>query len=545
MFGIQFGFASPCEACSKAAFLQTANSAKVKEAIKVARNAQAQIDGLLAAGYAADDERVKNYEKAKQGAKKRLPGITFQATFDETESKSGKVGRWRKNAAARLNGLFVLDIDHIDEAELQRIAEKAKPLCGSEILLLYRTASGHGMKVVAKADVEAGNIADNQARLALMLGVTIDPACKDASRLSFAPSIYDIIYISDELFEYENKEYDNRYGQGYRDSLYSAPLHPDRWVAVDNSGDAPSADNDSRAAAEDDAVGGSVDGGNQGTGDDGDIVVGDGSETKDQCFRGVEYGKIVEAYEKVVGTPKVGERHIWLLKTAKDLRYICDFDAKRLLAILMLSSTAQDVAKERGEKEVVDICNTACGYKFFAGYPRKLREACEKCGINLGSATQASEEYLPTIDYAYWWQRLRQILRDDEPYALAVRNLPDNVKLGGILAAGAMFGTYLTRCSFMHYDGRRYRLSYIVYIIGQAASGKSFILDLDDEIMQPMKAVDAGYRNEEREYKEKKERMATSSKDARAQAPARPHFPIRYVPSTISNAKLYARLQDA
>ena len=36
MFGIQFGFASPCEACSKAAFLQTANSAKVKEAIKKA-----------------------------------------------------------------------------------------------------------------------------------------------------------------------------------------------------------------------------------------------------------------------------------------------------------------------------------------------------------------------------------------------------------------------------------------------------------------------------------------------------------------------------
>ena len=44
---------------------------------------------------------------------------------------------------------------------------------------------GHGMKVVAKADVEAGNIADNQARLALMLGVTIDHACapqEDARR---------------------------------------------------------------------------------------------------------------------------------------------------------------------------------------------------------------------------------------------------------------------------------------------------------------------------------------------------------------------------
>ena len=167
------------------------------------------------------------------------------------------------------------------------------------------------------------------------------------------------------------------------------------------------------------------------------------------------------------------------------------------------------------------------------------------CGINLGSGTQADEEYTFDIDYDYWWQRLRPLLSEDEPYAQAVRNLPDKIKLGGILAAGAMFGTYLTRCSFAHYDGRRYRMSYIVYVIGQAASGKSFIVDLDNVLMQPMKAVDAGYREEEREYKEKKERMSTSSKDARAQAPSRPHFPIRYVPSTISNAKLYARLQDA
>ena len=545
MFAIQYGFASPCEACSKETFCQVASSAKVKEAIKVARNAQAQIDGLLAAGYAADDERVKNYEKAKQGAKKRLPGITFQATFDETEAKSGKVGRWRKNAAARLNGLFVLDIDHIDEDELQRIAHRAKPLCGSEILLIYRTASGHGLKVVAKADVDAGNIADNQARLAMMLGVKIDPACKDASRLSFAPSTLDIIYINDELYDYDNKDYDNRYGQGYRDGLYSSPLYPDRWVAVDNSSDAAPADNDARIVIKDDAMDSGLDGGHQGTGDNGDSNMGGASEVTNQCFRGVEYSKIVEAYERVVGTPKVGERHIWLLRAAKDLRYLCDMSSTRLLAILMLSPTAQAVAKERGDKEVADICNTACGYKFFAGYPKHIKTACQMCGIDLGSAKQANEEYAVSIDYDYWWQRLRPLLSDDEPYALAVRQLDDKIKLGGILAAGAMFGTYLTRCTYRHYDGRPYRLSYIVYIIGQAASGKSFILDLDSELMQPMKAVDAGYRDAEREYREKKERMSTSSKDARAQAPARPHYPIRYVPSTISNAKLYARLQDA
>ena len=258
--------------------------------------------------------------------------------------------------------------------------------------------------------------------------------------------------------------------------------------------------------------------------------MGDGSETKDQCFRGVEYGKIVEAYEKVVGSPKVGERHIWLLRTAKDLRYLCEMNSARLLSVLMLSPTAQAVAKERGEKEVAEICNTACGYKFFAGYPKKVKTACEMCGINLGSGTQADEEYTFDIDYDYWWQRLRPLLSEDEPYAQAVRRLAEGNKLGGILAAGAMFGTYLTRCSFMHYDGERYRLSYIVYIIGQAASGKSFIINMDNVLMQPMKAVDAGYREEEREYKEKKERMSTSSKDARAQAPSRPHFPSATCP---------------
>lgn len=264
-----------------------------------------------------------------------------------------------------------------------------------------------------------------------------------------------------------------------------------------------------------------------------------------QGFRGVAYEKIVDAYTKVVGAPHRGELHIWLLRAAKDLRYICDMEHDRLLHIMMLSPAARALAKERGEKEVANICKAACGYKFFAGYPKQVKMACGMCGINLGSGIQASEEYTFEIDYDYWWLRLRSLLNEDEPYALAVRHLADKNKLGGILAAGAMFGTYMTRCSFRHYDGRTYRMSYIVYIIGQAASGKSFIINMDNVLMEPMKAVDAGYREEERVYREKKERMTTSAKDARDVAPPRPHFPIRYIPSTISNAKLYARLQDA
>ena len=47
--------------------------------------------------------------------KKRLPAFVFQATFDETLSKKGARGAWRKQAATRLTGLVVMDIDHIGE----------------------------------------------------------------------------------------------------------------------------------------------------------------------------------------------------------------------------------------------------------------------------------------------------------------------------------------------------------------------------------------------------------------------------------------------
>lgn len=108
-----------------------------------------------------------------------------------------------------------------------------------------------------------------------------------------------------------------------------------------------------------------------------------------------------------------------------------------------------------------------------------------------------------------------------------------------------MFGTYLSRCWWQHFDGKTYRLSYLVYIIGDAASGKSTIVDLDRLIMAPMMAADRAGREWERQYKEEIKARAASSKNAKAEAPLQQHPVIRYLPSTISNAMLYRRLTDA
>ena len=108
-----------------------------------------------------------------------------------------------------------------------------------------------------------------------------------------------------------------------------------------------------------------------------------------------------------------------------------------------------------------------------------------------------------------------------------------------------MLGTYLTRAWWEHFDGKDYRLSFLCYIVGGAASGKSFIVDLDRLIMEPMVAADRVGREWERQYKEEMKKRSASSKNAKAEAPEQQHPVIRYVPSTISNAMLYRRLTDA
>ena len=55
-----------------------------------------------------------------QSLKRKLPAFIFQATFDETLSKAGKVGRGRKQAATRLTGLVVMDIDHLNRPTPER-----------------------------------------------------------------------------------------------------------------------------------------------------------------------------------------------------------------------------------------------------------------------------------------------------------------------------------------------------------------------------------------------------------------------------------------
>ena len=502
--------------------------------------------GKTAADTTAPDDVRKEAEKERQRLKKGLPGMLFQATFVETKSKKGYTGRWRKQSAAVLNGLYMCDFDHVDDPRQaysewggqQRMEQLGVMLC-------YVTPSGHGLKLVAKADISR-NLIQNARWLAKELGMETDEACKDASRLSFVSAEEDILFINENIFTYENKEFEAKYGAAYRSGNSSIDMfsaHP----AAGGEGSGRSDDSSGGAAETPAAQGGPVD--KQADGADGGKVDGgqDNGESlteEELVFQGIPYKKIVEEYVRLRGgDPAVGTRHTWLLSMARNFRYITDFNAGLLMRVITLSKAGADILQSGGRAELEGIVDSNIRQPTYDGYPKYIRLACEGCGIKLGASKSGVPVAQTAIDYNYWWQRLKPLL--DGGYKEACDGIDDANKLGGVLSAGAMFGTYLTKCWWQHYDGNPYRLSYMVYVIGDPASGKSFVIRQDQAIMKLLREQDQAGREWEAKVKEENEKRAQSSKEAKKDALPVVHPVIRYVPSSISNAVFYRRSMAA
>lgn len=509
----------------------------------------------LAAEMKSELKKLQARAREISSLKTGLPVLMYQATFAESVSKKGYVGTWRKQSAAILNGLFMLDIDHVDDIKqcLLDMQDRnnmptVRELCEHfQILLIHVTPSGRGLRMVAVADAERGNLADNQQWLAKELGVEPDIACKDASRCSFCPMFDDIIYIDNEkLFNYENPEYNEKFGDQYRRGN-SQPLasrssdnnhNPIGNSRTGNGRTAqlagPEVKQDAGLVEWQSVSSQNVDVQNV------DVRLKEG-------YHGKSYYDICEKwFECNGGKPAMGDRHRCLLSLASDLRYISDNNAHLLQRILEECSVGREIVDEGNGAELAAIASGACGRQLWKSIPKRFQPVLSSLGILEHAPLVDKESRAQSeIDYEYWWQRLSPLLADSPGFREVVEPLPEHHRLAGVLAAGAMMGTYLTRCWWEHFDGKDYRLSFLVYIIGGAASGKSFVPRMDALLMAPMMAADRVGREWERQYKEEMKKRAASSKNAKADAPEQRHPVIRYVPSTISNAMLYRRLIDA
>ncbi len=530
MLSYQPSFFAPTEELTSARFSQMIVSDGVVKNIATVRQLKEQAREAASRG-----EDPRPLEQQAQQLKRKLPAVCWQATFDETLSARGNRGRWRKQSAARLNGLFMMDIDHVDDpAEMfSRWTKSPGLLDALGILLVHITPSGHGLRLVAKAQMD-GNLIDNQLRLASQLGVACDEACKDASRLSYCPGFEDILFSNfDQLFSYDNKDYDAKWGPAYRQG-HSAPSAGPRGGS-------------SRGA--DAAAGGA----HVGDGEQPGVAAPHGEAHVAQPLRigsafpdsyyGVKYEDIITAWFRLNNggvEPDTGDRHRVLLRLAGDLRYMCNNKEDFLRSAMERHAMVRRYGEEDGA-DLTNICRSVCEKQLWSGIPRRVAAVLQDRGVELPAAAAGAGAGLAgPPDYEAYWHRLQPLLNGCPLLADAVADLPERHRLAGVLAAGAMLGTYLSRTWWEHFDGKFYRLSFLVYIIGSAASGKSFITQLDKLLLAPLKSADRVGREAERKYTE-----LTRKRKANEQLPDRPHPVVRYCPSSTSNAIFYRRLQDA
>ena len=456
-------------------------------------------------------ELIEEYRKTGDSAlKRKLSAFLFQATFDVTTSKNGNTGMWRKQAAARLTGLVVMDVDHVDNPkEVYDAWTKTLNFEELGILLIYITPSGKGLKVVFKARTEWGNLIDNQHQMARVLDVVVDESCKDASRMSFVCRESDILFINEkELFTYENEEFRDRYGEEYRQGKSGAS--PDPSILNHQTSDL--------------------------------------SPQTSKKFKGIPYSEIIKEYwMRMGGEPEEGERNDKLHRLAANLRAICDNSESLLLEIMPRYGLAEDEMKAiihsackeptKGSKimtEIVEVRGTRNETTFGANGESQLRSVDE-------------DDVYRTLPFDKWADELQEMA---EVYP-CMKELFLNVhphKLPAVLfSSAALFGTLMTR-SYYHfwYEPEMVRrLNYCIFIIGDPGAGKNVIEKFYKKIADPMIQADSCLIDAVNRYKEGRTERTTSTKAQKGEALKRPVVGIRVHPARTATGEFIRHMNAA
>ena len=451
------------------------------------------------------NENIDKYrETGEASLKRKLPAFIFQATFDETESKAGKLGAWRKQSATRLTGLVVMDIDHVENPrevfESWRLAtgDKADRTRKDDILLVYVTPSGKGLKVVFKADANIGNLIDNQYVMARELGnVTIDESGKDSSRMSYVCKESDILYLDKELFTYENKAFSERYTALYRDGHSQATKEDETVISQ-----TPPVVDERNASL---------------------------------SFKGVPYEEIIaEWWRQNGGEPQEGERNVKLYQLAGNLRAICDNNKSLLLQIMPRLGLS--------EEEVHSTVESACK-ETPKGVSKMMQTILKAKNLSLGPGPS---DRLAEENMNRWlWEWGEKIEKLSEHFPLLkdiCKGLKRNQYPAALFVAGGLMMTLMTRCTyrFYHRPEELRRLNNSTLIIGDPASGKSFATRLFKLLAAPIVAADQIGKDAINAYREQ---MRT--KGANKEKPKKPKVVVRIHPARTSNAQFIQDMVNA
>ncbi|MBR0263339.1 MAG: hypothetical protein IJQ60_05605 [Prevotella sp.] len=481
--------------------------------------------------------------------------------FDETETSKGAPFRHRRLADCHLNGLVMLDIDHVENPmdiwyKLRDNEELMK-----RVALVHITSSGFGARIVFTADIKDGNLADNQIVFAEKLGYQPDESCIDATRNSFSPKEEDILYINEELlFDYYDEDFDKRFTPEYREKRTQPLYHefPSVYKGTD-------AENKLGTDAENKLGTDSTDLHGFKKEPENPVAVNKSSDNPcNPCqklkWRGYDIqGIIDQRYAAKLPCAADSNRHNESLKLATDLLLMLDGDKALVQRIVEAQSWVKEIIDERDENVEQTVASAAeCvaqkEKKYASSQPSKVMlEAIKAFTGKTYQEIVKGESEQQGANALYGQHKIQQMLQGwgEEIEALfpdfpLLKDICEGLKKSQYPAAlfvgGGTAMTLMTRTwyRFYHRPQQERRLNCSLYIIGHPASNKSMADDIYKILSAPIAAADKAGKAALNRYKQDLKKKA-----ANKEGKDKPQGIIRIHPARTSNGQLIQDMLNA
>ncbi len=424
--------------------------------------------------------------------------------------------------AKRLSKSVGMDIDHLSVDEVNLVAATAiekKDELG--LLMLERSARGGGLHVVFRRHPEM----DQEANLRWasdLLGVEYDAGAKDITRVFFATTSEDLLYLHEDLFD--NAECESFTGSETTSTGSEATsTNKETTFTASETASETTEQNDDETKTEEAKTSKSQ----------GETTDEEASEAEGPlCYKGIPYDRIIEkwwAFYNDGDHPIRSNRNTLTFELAVNLRNICDSDPQLLDRIIPCYD-------EFPEAEKMACIRSALGEKK-TQMPKRLKDVL--MAVRQDMRAEAREEA----------EAEEALLQDDLYYYDALPKMPQGVResidaVGPYLAMPAIFAItpaigMLATGVRVDIHGNPSQLNLISYIAGDFASGKGSIDPIVSAWLSEVKMVDKGYLAAEEEWRARK-RAAKNKKEQ----PEDPKYPVRYLTLNNTVANLADRLAN-
>ena len=457
--------------------------------------------------------------------------------------------------AKRLSKSVGMDIDHLSVDEVNLVAATAiekKDELG--LLMLERSARGGGLHVVFRRHPEM----DQEANLRWasdLLGVEYDAGAKDITRVFFATTSEDLLYLHEDLFD--NTECGTSTGsatatkaatitateavatasettqKGERKSGGpTAPMASETTSAVSETVSKSDGQSEEKNQTEEGETTSKEADETTTEEQEGHTGKEESEEEKPLRYKGIPYDRIIEkwwAFYNEGEHPIRSNRNTLTFELAVNLRNICDFDRELMARVIPCYDGFP-------EAEKMACIRSALGEKK-TQMPKRLKDVLTAVQQDMRAEVREEAEAEEAL------------LQDDLYYYDALPKMPQGVResidaVGPYLAMPAIFAVtpaigMLATGVRVDIHGTPSQLNLISYIAGDFASGKGSIDPIVSAWLSEIKMVDKGYLEAEEEWRARK-RAAKNKKEQ----PEDPKYPVRYLTLNNTVANLADRLAN-